>query len=84
MLTQIVKLSYQWIEKKEHFTPYELEYFFDSFLPVINIYSENFLVDNTLAIMLSEGSEQQEMYKFADFFIRNLEKMFFLAPHDIL
>jgi hypothetical protein len=58
ILTEIVILSYKWIEKKENFTHTELEYFFDSFLPVINIYSENFLVDNTLAFMLSEGSEK--------------------------
>ncbi len=57
VLTSIVKLSYAWIEKKENFAHFEIDYFFDSFLPVINIYGENFLVDNTLAILLSEGSE---------------------------
>jgi hypothetical protein len=53
LLTQVVGLLLQFLKEREHFVRKEIQFFFDSLLPVLNLYNETFVLEGNQAIMLS-------------------------------
>ncbi|CAK81773.1 unnamed protein product (macronuclear) [Paramecium tetraurelia] len=77
-LNKILTDEHKVIKQKDQFIPQNLNYLFDSLLPVVNRYNE--LLQNAL---LSSEKDQHQISEFVSFFLENLDKMFFLAPAEL-
>ncbi|CAK68868.1 unnamed protein product (macronuclear) [Paramecium tetraurelia] len=78
ILNKILTDEHKAIKQKDKFIPQNLNYLFDSLLPVVNRYNE--LLQNAL---LSSEKDQHQISEFVSFFLENLDKMFFLAPAEL-
>ncbi|CAD8076144.1 unnamed protein product [Paramecium sonneborni] len=78
ILNKILTDEHKAIKQKDQFIPQNLNYLFDSLLPVVNRYNEQ--LQNAL---LSSEKDQRQISEFVSFFLENLDKMFFLAPAEL-
>ncbi|CAD8153241.1 unnamed protein product [Paramecium pentaurelia] len=78
ILNKILEFEHQAIIQKDQFVPSNLNYLFDSLLPVVNRYNE--LLQNAL---MSSEKDQIQISQFVNFFLSNLDRMFFLAPSEL-
>lgn len=79
MLKQFIEKEKIFITKKTFLSLSEIEYYFDSFLPILTCYIK--LFQDPITSLLVENDDQiQTLFQFTKLFIENVENMFFVAP----
>lgn len=73
-LVEIVEYESMKLERAQHYSDSQRVYLLDSFLPLFNFYSENFLKDLLFSENINEIDQRKKFFKFASTLLRSLDK----------